>query len=333
MELFNFQLNQRNLLCVVYFFVGFLTLNSGCSSASKDVIQVPHSVDAFINEVATRLPVSELKPHEFALAKLDIFLAEKKITPAFYSLLKKKYLNPEQAYSQQSDWISKNILGFLIQPNYAPHFTAETLDASKKFIKKNHYWLNFAEKKYGVSKHAITALLWVETRFGKRTGTNPVLGVYTSLLQADHPLMIRQSLERLAEQRPDADLAMKEKVIDRSKKKSDWALEQLIALNTIQTNHHLTITKILASYAGAFGICQFIPSSYVELAVSRLKKYPADLSSPADAILSVGNYLSKKGWNSADPASQAEALYQYNRSRDYGAIILKIAAELDSPSL
>jgi membrane-bound lytic murein transglycosylase B len=80
-----------------------------------------------------------------------------------------------------------------------------------------------------------------------------------------------------------------------------------------------------SSYAGAFGCSQFIPSSFQKYAVSHESKTP-NLFNIYDCIYSVGNFLQKNGWNNGDLSSQSNALFEYNRIKDYGDVILKLAS-------
>ncbi len=74
-------------------------------------------------------------------------------------------------------------------------------------------------------------------------------------------------------------------------------------------------------------MAQFIPSSYLELAIDGDGDGRVDLFDASDAICSVGNFLKRKGWNASE-ASHEKALYEYNRSSDYGQTILKLAEKL-----
>ena len=83
--------------------------------------------------------------------------------------------------------------------------------------------------------------------------------------------------------------------------------------------------NIRSSFAGAFGCSQFIPSSYIKYSVSSNESTSPNLFDLRDCILSVGNYLKMSGWNPHNPQSWSDALFEYNRVRDYGDVILKLA--------
>jgi membrane-bound lytic murein transglycosylase B len=116
--------------------------------------------------------------------------------------------------------------------------------------------------------------------------------------------------------------------VDRSHLKSDWAGEQLQAIETLRKGGYAKVLLLNGSFAGAFGVPQFIPSTYRDLAVSAKAGRRPNLYKMPDVILSVGNFLKKKGWKEKIPESKSTALYEYNRIKDYGDVILKIAAEL-----
>lgn len=258
------------------------------------------------------LPSTSLTPDQWALEKLKKNEVKIKIPLEF-----------QKTNTLTQQIIKLNVLGFLYQPDYSKQDTPEAIDTCRKFLKKNRKALAVAEAQYGVPKEVITALLWVETRFGKKTGGFSVTNVFYQLSKADHPDLIQLSLEELLKKRPDADFTLQKKVVDRSTTKSQWAMDQLKALEKIKI-----ASKLKSSYAGAFGMAQFIPSSYLKYAVSPVKGKSPDLYHVNDVVYSVGNFLAMSGWKQDVKESHAAALYEYNRSKDYGAIILQLASKL-----
>ena len=138
----------------------------------------------------------------------------------------------------------------------------------KLFIKKNLETLERAEAQFGVPKEVITAILGVETRYGKIMGSYRVLDAL-STLSFDYP------------------------------KRSNFFSQELINLLLLARENDLDIFKLKGSYAGAMGYGQFIPSSYRAYAVDFDNDGSVDLlSSVEDAIGSIGNYLYQHGWKS-----------------------------------
>ena len=141
----------------------------------------------------------------------------------------------------------------------------------KLFIKKNLETLERAESQFGVPKEVITAILGVETRYGKIMGSYRVLDAL-STLSFDYP------------------------------RRSNFFSQELINLLLLARENNLDIFKLKGSYAGAMGYGQFIPSSYRAYAVDFDNDGSVDLlNSVEDAIGSIGNYLYQHGWKSNYP--------------------------------
>ena len=141
----------------------------------------------------------------------------------------------------------------------------------KLFIKKNLETLERAEAQFGVPKEVITAILGVETRYGKIMGSYRVLDAL-STLSFDYP------------------------------RRSNFFSQELINLLLLARENDLDIFKLKGSYAGAMGYGQFIPSSYRAYAVDFDNDGSVDLlNSIEDAIGSIGNYLYQHGWKSNYP--------------------------------
>ena len=141
----------------------------------------------------------------------------------------------------------------------------------KLFIKKNLETLERAEAQFGVPKEVITAILGVETRYGKIMGSYRVLDAL-STLSFDYP------------------------------RRSNFFSQELINLLLLARENDLDIFKLKGSYDGAMGYGQFIPSSYRAYAVDFDNDGSVDLlNSVEDAIGSIGNYLYQHGWKSNYP--------------------------------
>ena len=141
----------------------------------------------------------------------------------------------------------------------------------KLFIKNNLETLERAEAQFGVPKEVITAILGVETRYGKIMGSYRVLDAL-STLSFDYP------------------------------RRSNFFSQELINLLLLAREKNLDVYKLKGSYAGAMGYGQFIPSSYRAYAVDFDNDGSVDLlNSVEDAIGSIANYLFQHGWKSNYP--------------------------------
>jgi membrane-bound lytic murein transglycosylase B len=150
---------------------------------------------------------------------------------------------------------------------YRPIFvTQNRIKLGKKFMRENRALLARAEKETGVPASIITAIIGVETYYGRSKGRTPVFDSLTTL-SFDYPPRSR---------------------FFRSE------LEQFLLL---AREENIDVSTIRGSYAGAMGVPQFISSSYRRYAVDFDGDDKRDLwSSTADVIGSVANYFKVHGW-------------------------------------
>ena len=135
-----------------------------------------------------------------------------------------------------------------------------------KFLRENRRALAAAGEKYGVPPVIITAIIGVETMYGRITGGYRVLDALVTL-SFDYP------------------------------PRSRFFRGQLKHFVLLAREEKQIITDLTGSYAGAMGLGQFIPSSYRAYAVDFDGDGFRDIwNNPTDAIGSVANYLAKHGW-------------------------------------
>lgn len=134
------------------------------------------------------------------------------------------------------------------------------------FYRNHYWWLKKAQEEYGVDPSIIVAIIGVETRYGTVTGDTPVLTALATLC-FDYP--------------PRADFFCGE-------------LDRFLILAQRENWNPL---QIKGSYAGAMGMAQFMPNSYLNDAVDFDGDGRVDLwGSPADAIGSIARYLKNRQW-------------------------------------
>jgi len=152
--------------------------------------------------------------------------------------------------------------------------TDKRIKGGMKFWKENKAILEQAEKTYGVPAQIITAIVGVETYYGRITGKYSVLdSLYT--LGFHYP--------------PRAKFFRSE-------------LEEFLQL---AREEGVSPTAPLGSYAGAMGRPQFISSSFRAYAVDFDKDGKRDIwENNADVIGSVANYFKRHGWKAGEPVAQ-----------------------------
>ena len=151
--------------------------------------------------------------------------------------------------------------------------TKKRLKQGLAFMEDNAELLAQAETQYGVPKEIITAIIGVETFYGRIQGRYRVL----------------DSLSTLAFDYPKRSLFWRE-------------LKQFFVMSE---EEGFQPGDIKGSYAGAMGYGQFIPSSFRHYAVDFDGDGKKDLwQNKADAIGSVAHYFKKHGWKKDQPVVQ-----------------------------
>jgi lytic murein transglycosylase len=137
-------------------------------------------------------------------------------------------------------------------------------------IKQNAKWLALAEERFGVDRYAVAAVWGVESNFGEGVGKRPLV----------------QSLATLA----------------CFGKRPAYFRGELIATLKILQHGDIDPQHLVGSWAGAFGQTQFMPSTFLRMAVDLDGDGRRDVvDSAADALGSTANYLRKSGWVAGVP--------------------------------
>ena len=136
----------------------------------------------------------------------------------------------------------------------------------KEFLRANAELLREIEEGYGVPSEIVTAVLGVETYYGRRMGSYRVMDALATLAFSYPP---RSRFFRSE-------------------------LEQFLLLAREEAR---SLADFHGSYAGAMGYGQFIPSSYRAYAVDQDGDGERDIwENKEDAAASVANYLFRHGW-------------------------------------
>jgi membrane-bound lytic murein transglycosylase B len=201
--------------------------------------------------------------------------------------------------------------------------------AVRAFLQENSAVFQAAYRAFGVDPATVAALLYVESRFGKNTGDRPVLYVLSSVSLDDEPWLLEWMVGELDQRSPGLSEAEREElsgwIAERARSRADWAYRELIALLTMAGNADTDVRELRGSWAGAFGIPQFLPSSFLQYAVDGDGDGDVDLHTLEDAVASVSHYLAEKGWEETSPLHRRMALWAYNHSWHYVDLIEKLA--------
>ena len=161
---------------------------------------------------------------------------------------------------------------------------AVRINAGVKFWQENRATLARAELESGVPAEIIVGVIGVETIYGQQMGSFRVLDALATLsldFPAEHP---------------------------RFEERRKFFRSELAHFLKLKPHTGLDPTAWRGSYAGAMGIPQFMPSSWLRFAVDFDGDGKIDLfRSTADAIGSVAHYFKAFNWQSGMPTHYAVA--------------------------
>jgi membrane-bound lytic murein transglycosylase B len=139
-------------------------------------------------------------------------------------------------------------------------------EAANARYAENKALLDEIGQRYGVQPRFIVALWGIETDFGRNIGTYPVVTALATLAYD-------------------------------GRRAAFFRGELIKALQIIQ-NEKIDPAGMLGSWAGAMGQSQFMPSSFLNFAVSYKGNGAPDIwHKSEDVFASIANYLSRSGWH------------------------------------
>lgn len=210
--------------------------------------------------------------------------------------------------------------------DYSGFLSADRLGRARDFIRKKEDVLREAERQFEVPVEVTAAILMIESDFGNFRKLHRTFNVFATLVWANRGENFSTVSRHVRKRVPDA---ADEKIRKRADRKARWGYEQLVSLLKIAEREGIDPFVMEGSWAGAFGMPQFIPTSYWDYAVDGNKDSRVDLFNADDAIFSIGNYLQRFGWKSGLPEEKKKkVLRRYNNSGLYVDTVLAAAAEL-----
>jgi membrane-bound lytic murein transglycosylase B len=203
--------------------------------------------------------------------------------------------------------------------------TAEAILSAKRFLRENSNLLGEMVKGFQVEQEVVVAILLVESKFGENIGKWRVIPTLASMAISDSSENLQGSYEKLLETDPSVSYEQVEGV---ARKRANWAYQELKCFLKIIRDEKMDPLEVRGSHAGALGMAQFIPSSYLAFAWSK-KGLDHWLVSKEEAVFSIANYLKSHGWKkNLTLAQKKRILWSYNRSGPYISTILEVAQKL-----
>jgi membrane-bound lytic murein transglycosylase B len=178
-------------------------------------------------------------------------------------------------------------------------FKPESIESGKRIMADNKDLFEKIESFYGVPANYIVSIIRIETDFKKHLGK---YGVFNALYTMS--------------------------MLDKRAKRVEMANRELVAWVRMCKRRGLDPFEMKGSWAGAFGIPQFMPSSYVIFAVDYNGDGKTDLYDYPDAFASIANYLHHMGWKTGNEKKMYRAVYSYNHEKAYVKAVFAYAERI-----
>jgi len=233
------------------------------------------------------------------------------------------YQNGQVAFESRS--VSTYFLHSEANINYKRMTNLLLIMEARTYMRSQAEALRQAQGRFGVDPEVITAIILVETKFGRYLGKQSILNILSTMAT----LTDREPREHLWTQLPVERRFSREQYNKKADQKAAWAYKELKAFLTYTEQHQVDPITVVGSYAGAMGIAQFMPSNILAYGRDGNGDGRINLFEDADAIHSIANYLKQYGWLPGIDRDKAyKVIYHYNHSSYYVETVLDIADRL-----
>lgn len=217
------------------------------------------------------------------------------------------------------------------QRSYRDFKRRKSVEAARKCRRR---WSRQFEKfgrEHGTDPDVLAAILYIETRCGGYTGNRVVLRQLSRLAMANEPSNVARNIRR--HKKDDEEGFTQQEIesiaVNRANYLHDTFYPEVIAAFRLGKKVGINPVGIRGSSAGAFGLPQFLPASYLRFAQDGNSNGRVSLYEAPDAIHSVAHFLQGHGWKkSLTTEEKRQILWQYNRSDPYIDAVLLLASRL-----
>jgi len=178
-------------------------------------------------------------------------------------------------------------------------FKPESIAAGKRIKAENKELFARIETRYGVPADYLVAIVRIETNFKEHLGKYSVFNALYTM-----------------------------SMLDKRVKRVEMAHRELVAWVKMCRRMEMDPFVTKGSWAGAFGIPQFMPSSYALFAVDYDGDGKTDLYDYPDAFASIANYLQRTGWKTGNLKKMRRAVYRYNHEKAYVDAVFAYAGRI-----
>lgn len=192
-----------------------------------------------------------------------------------------------------------------------------------KFAAEHDSILQANFKATKVPASIIAAQMVIESGCGENTGSILVLKTLASRSLANQPGNIEENFNRLANDNPKL---TRHEVSKRAARIASGSYKQLAALLRLDNAQVIAADSLRGSWAGAFGMPQFMPGTFEIAAKDGDRDSRINLFDVTDAIISTGNLHKLNGWTANMSESRTRAIImRYNQSVAYANAVMDLA--------
>ncbi len=310
-------------LAFIVLFLGLLALPPQVDAAGRsDKLLQPGGVDTIWKPVIKRLVADGFDPAQVRalFATPGLTFGPEYMGKKMRALYRTKYRPrlPKKAQTAKAKTKRRRVT------IYDYHIPPERLAKVRYMFWENQDVLAKVEKKFGVPREVVLAFMVIETRVGDYMGEQTAFRSLASMASTSKFTEVKSHFEGIK-----VSAARKKWVEKKMRQKANWAYTQLKALITYASMNNMDPVRIPGSIYGAFGLCQFIPTSALERGKDGDGDGYCNLFVPADAIMSIGNFLKMVGWKPGlSKKRQIAVIKRYNQDTAYAKMVLEIARRL-----
>jgi membrane-bound lytic murein transglycosylase B len=213
---------------------------------------------------------------------------------------------------------------------YRGHLSAGSVRRAQDCMDSHADAFRAAEQAHGVPASVIAAIVNVESACNRNTGSSIILPRLARLAMANEPRNLAENVARHTEGLSSAQAdGIERQVRARGQRLEDMFYPEVLATFTIAQRTGIHPLSIRGSGSGAFGMPQFLPTSYLNHGVDGNGDGVISLYDPDDAIHSCGKYLAAHGWRPGITyEQQRRVIWDYNHSDAYIDTVLSLAGRL-----
>ncbi|HZR81203.1 MAG TPA: lytic murein transglycosylase [Candidatus Binatia bacterium] len=193
--------------------------------------------------------------------------------------------------------------------------------------------LDAAEDRHGVAASVVAAILHVETGCGRNTGSSRILPALARLAMAAEPANLAINIEANTGSVLPASAEDARPTVARARRLEEMFYPEVRATLELADRLGVDPLEIRGSGSGAFGIPQFLPTSYMLFGNDGNGDGRVSLYDPEDAIASCAAYLQGHGWHRGLTLTEKrQVIWHYNHSPAYVDTVLSLANRIDAPA-